>query len=196
MDTGFGKIPFTADLLGHVQTFDCGNEVYQIEVSDWIKNVGPYAVIGCMKRWGTKVWLYTTGEGDLIGFGSVGSTNWNWPSASDGKVAVALIPSLGVDKRFWHKPEGPSEHRYSTRIVLDLVAEARKLPSIKPVIGLFVHPSNLAAIQLYSRVGFVDFHQRSKGADRSTDYIGMIASLADTVPKTAYGHAGSVRFFS
>src|SRR5208282_3011519 len=81
MDTGFGKIPFTADLLGHVQTFDCGNEVYQIEVSDWIKNVGPYAVIGCMKRWGTKVWLYTTGEGDLIGFGSVGSTNWNWETS-------------------------------------------------------------------------------------------------------------------
>jgi len=29
MDTGFGKIPFTADLLGHVQTFDCGNETYR-----------------------------------------------------------------------------------------------------------------------------------------------------------------------
>jgi len=112
-----------------------------------------------------------------VGFGALGKTKWNWPTPSDKRVAVALIPSVGIQSQFKGQPVGPPEERYSSQIMLDLIAEARGIPDMNPLIALFVHPDDLPAIRLYKRIGFQDFHQRTKGEDQQVEYVGMIRSL-------------------
>jgi GNAT superfamily N-acetyltransferase len=177
MASNLRKVPFTKELLPAVEDFECGGQVYEVEVSDWIQNKGPGCVIDAMERWGTQVWLYVNEQNELVGFGSLGKTKWNWPDSSDNRVAVNLIPSVGLRSRFRGQPDGPPEERYSTLIVLDLIAEARRITDVNPVLGLFLHPDNQVAMRFYKRLGFADFHQRSKGDDPGIQYIGMILRL-------------------
>lgn len=177
MTSNLQKVPFTQELLPLVQDFECGDQVYEVEVSDWIKNKGPGCVIDAMERWGTQVWLYVNEQTELVGFGSLGKTKWYWPAPSDKRVTVNLTPSLGIRSCFKGQPSGPPEGRYSTPIILDLIAAGRGITGVNPVLGLFVHPENEAAMRLYKRVGFAHFHQRSKGDDPGVEYIGMILRL-------------------
>jgi GNAT superfamily N-acetyltransferase len=172
------KIPFTEDLLPVVADFDCGSEVYEVEVSDWIKNKGPGCVLDAMNKFGTQVWLYVNDENEVVGFGSLGTTKWNWPeSTTKPRIPVNLIPAVAIRKSFWGKPEGPPEERYSTQMMRDLIAEARKNTGVAPVLGLFVHPRNEGAIRLYRRMGFAEFHQTTKGDDPQVKYEGRILRL-------------------
>jgi GNAT superfamily N-acetyltransferase len=171
MASTLSKIPFTKDLLSEVADFECGGKPYETEVSDWIKTDGPESALEAMQKFGTKVWLYVE-EGNIVGFGSLGVSNWNWPEpTTKPRVRVNLIPMVGIQSRYHGKPDGPTEQRFSTQIMLDLIDEARRNTDAKPVLGLFVHPDNAAAIRFYRRIGFQDFHQRSGG------YVGMILRL-------------------
>ena len=72
------KTRFSRDLLPAVSDFDCGDEPFQREVSDWIRDTIPGGVSDALQR-DTDVWLYSTEEGDLVGFGSLCRSLWSWP---------------------------------------------------------------------------------------------------------------------
>lgn len=65
------KIPFTATLLPLVQTFSCGDQPWEREMSAWIRNDGPDGMLADMQARGTEVWLYATDSGEFVGFGRV-----------------------------------------------------------------------------------------------------------------------------
>jgi ribosomal protein S18 acetylase RimI-like enzyme len=159
MSSNLTKVPFTEELLPKVQGFDCGEEVWEQEVSDWIK--APLGAGGALDelQQGNQVWLYVDEGGELVGFGSLGITMQRWPRSKDPQLVATSIPMLGVDRRFWGQPPGPAEDRYSTRILADLIEEARKHQDERPILILFVHIENVRAIRYYERAGFTELHK-------------------------------------
>jgi len=145
-------VVFTPDLLDEVRDFEYGDEPYQKELADWMRN----DAVAALQR-GTKVWLYVNQAGDIVGYGSLGITRWKNPDPSSRKVEVVIVPAVALRKEFWGKPQGPSEERYSSQIMVHLLDEARDWPGEPPAVGLFVHPNNQAAIKLYERFGFRAF---------------------------------------
>lgn len=168
------KIAFTANHLELVQGFDCGDEPWQTEVSDWIK--GP--VLQDMEGWGTEVWLYLSGDGQIIGFGSLGRTRWQWPTGTDRREFISIIPNVGIRREFWGQPPGNRDERYSSLIIDDLIAEAqdRQVDRL-PVLGLFVHPANEQAKRLYLRKGFRPYSKRQWVEETRAWYDSMILTL-------------------
>jgi len=83
------RLPFSEADLPRVQTFECGAKLFQIEVSDWIKSpsTSPNSALGDMQARGTLVWLYETDD-EIIGFGSLGATNWSIPNRQTGKKTI------------------------------------------------------------------------------------------------------------
>jgi hypothetical protein len=179
MTSGFHKVVFNADLISRVESFDCGTEIYEAEVSNWIKDP-EVGALSAMEKFGTRVWLYINNEDEVVGFGSLGITNWSFPEPkSRPKVKVNLIPEVAIENRFKGKPEGAHEHRFSTQIMRDLMSEARKTPGVVPIVGLFVHPANHRAIRFYRRMGFRDFYLTAGGEDPDVRYVSMITDLTE-----------------
>ena len=67
-------VAYQPDMLDGVGNFDCGTESYQSELAGWLPNEAPEAMVK-----GTKVWLYFNRAGEIVGFGSLGPTNWRYP---------------------------------------------------------------------------------------------------------------------
>jgi ribosomal protein S18 acetylase RimI-like enzyme len=145
-------VVFAPDLLDQVRDFDYGDEAYQKELADWMRN----DAVPALGR-GTKVWLYVNQAGEVVGYGSLGVTRWKYPEAASRKVELLVVPAVALRKTFWGKPAGAKEGRYSSQIMGHLLADALAWPGKLPAVGLFVHPHNQAAIQLYQRLGFRPF---------------------------------------
>src|SRR5579884_767622 len=157
------KIAFTEADLPAVQSFACGDRLWEAHLSDWIKgkSTDDTSVIEAMQD-GTKVWLYMTQQGGIVGYGSLGVTTWSYPSPYGGeKATFGVIPALAVNLPFQGQPPGNWEQRYSTEIIGDLIAEAvetyRTGSFPDPLLGLFVDTRNVRAKKLYVRMGFEDF---------------------------------------
>ncbi len=159
MADGLVKEPFTDEDWHEVQSFDCGDEPFAREVSDWLR--GPaeadsaIASIHHPDRPG-RVWLYRLEDGTLVGFGALGKSEWRWKGKKDPKVRLTIIIWLGIRKEFRGQPPGPRENRYSAQILDDLIAEALEEQEAYPVLGLFVQTANTRAIELYRRAGFTE----------------------------------------
>lgn len=159
MSDGLVKEAFTHDDLPEVQSFDCGEEPFAREVSNWLK--GPLEAdsaitsINHPQRPG-KVWLYRLENGTLVGFGALAKSEWRWKGKKDPKIPLTVIIWVGIDKAFRGKPDGPREGRYSSQILDDLIAEALEDKQTHPVLGLFVQTANTRAIELYRRAGFTE----------------------------------------
>ena len=156
------RIAFDDTLLPKVEAFDCGSELWQLEVSEWIK--GPRGSDGAINdiENGTSVWLYANEAGEVVGFGSLGESVQRWPGPKDLKIPASAIPFMAVERKFWGQPPGSWETRYATQILLDIVAEAQLHRNARKILKLLVYEGNMAAIKLYKRVGFVEFHQPRK----------------------------------
>jgi RimJ/RimL family protein N-acetyltransferase len=172
MEETLVAIEFTEELLPHVQAFACGDESYERELADWIREHALAAIAR-----GAKVWLYANQAKEVVGFGSVGVTRWKYPEGSRKRAALAVIPAVAIQKPFWGKPDGPPEGRYSTQILHHLLAEAARLPLDVPVIGLFVHPDNARAIKAYERAGFKRFPHAYTDPDTNVTYVSMVLPL-------------------
>lgn len=174
------RIPFAEALLQKVQGFDCGNEPWEKEVSNWIK--APRGADGAIDAmdYGAEVWLYSTQGGELAAFGSLSTTLQHWPRSKDPKVLVSILPVLGLDKKFWNEPKGPREQRYSTQVLDDLIAEAKKHAAERPVLILYVNEKNARAIKFYLNAGFKKLHK--PWTDRTTGFVNKRMALVLTSP--------------
>jgi GNAT superfamily N-acetyltransferase len=172
MPAALVAIPFAAELLDQVQAFSCGEEPYERELADWIRQ----EALAAMSR-GTKVWLYATEGRELIGYGSLGKTNWHWPEPGSGKVSLSIIPAVAIQKQYWGKPDGPREGRYSSQVLDHLIAEATDRTDTQPLLGLFVHTDNHRAIKLYERAGFTTFSHTYTDKTTGIVYRSMIYPL-------------------
>jgi GNAT superfamily N-acetyltransferase len=173
--------PFGLELLPLMRSFDCGDEYWDREVANWINGTHPYGVAHAIrnyKRFETDVWLYSTEEDGIVGFGSLGKSKWHWPLPTDERVPINIIPAVALARQFHGKPAGDPGGRYSTQLLDHLIAQARKHTDRHPLLGLFVHPDNAKAIRAYRRVGFVDFPQRNHNEEIDVWYPGMILKLA------------------
>lgn len=150
-------IPFTEADQSRLAGFSCGQESWARHVSEWILGSD---VLHSMKK-GTRVWLFETADGEIIGFGSLGTSKWNWPPPDGSKTTIVLIPMLGFAEKFQGQPT-EKEWRYSHQIMGHLIAEAQKLAQsareltsdIPSWLVLMVHRENTRAIQFYQNCGF------------------------------------------
>ena len=100
--------------------FSCGNEIWSKHVSEWILGSD---VFSSMKR-GTRIWLFENAEGEILGFGSLGTSTWRWPPPDGKRTTIVLIPMLGIDARYHGQPTDP-QWRYSRQMMSHLLAEAK-----------------------------------------------------------------------
>jgi hypothetical protein len=179
------SVLFTTSMLARVADFECGNETWEREVADWIR-MPPESGDGAL-HWstcGTTVWLYETNDGDLIGYASLGVSQWTMrhPTANTRTDRpIQIIPCLGVHTRFKGCPVGVRKDlRYSARILTDVMAIAAERCSLQkcpPILGLKVHEENKRAIKLYERPenGFLKL---GKNPDREC-YWKMYVDISD-----------------
>lgn len=150
-------IPFTEADQSRLVGFSCGDDLWARYVSEWI--LGSDVLLSMNK--GTRVWLFETAEGEIVGFGSLGTSKWNWPPPDGSKTTIVLIPMLGLAEKFQGQPP-EKEWRYSYQIMGHLIAEAQNLAQSaierntdKPSwLVLMVHRENARAIHFYQKCGF------------------------------------------
>jgi ribosomal protein S18 acetylase RimI-like enzyme len=184
MSGSLTRIPFAEDLLSRVQGFECGDEPWQREVSDWIK--APRGTGGAVDEVdeGTRVWLYLGEGGELVGFGSLGTAMQPWPGPDDPQLSASTIPVVGVDRKFWGQPPGPRDERYSARVLDDLITEARARRDERPILLLYVHVDNERASRLYERAGFVELNEIYTVKETGRRYKRMVLVLTARSPSS------------
>lgn len=137
--------------------FSCGKEPWSKHVGEWICGSD---VLDSMSKYKTQVWLFETVTGEVVGFASLGTSNWKWPLPHGGSSTIILIPMLGIDYRHQGQPPDP-DWRYSHQILSHLLAESHKIhrewagnPAPPQWLLLMVHRDNSRAIRFYQRCGF------------------------------------------
>jgi GNAT superfamily N-acetyltransferase len=174
------RVPFSDALLPEVSNFDCGNELWEIEVASWLKAEpsNPDSASALQKAGRCSVWVYRhPSTDDIVGFTSLGTSRWKWPAPNSKRVMVNIIPHFAVAKDFWGQPDGPRAERFSTQMLIDVVSEARSVQGVLPLLGLFVHEHNGRAIQFYKAHGFEFFDHRFEDDATGAHYPAMIVKL-------------------
>jgi ribosomal protein S18 acetylase RimI-like enzyme len=150
-------IEFTEADQASLVGFSCGEDRWSRHVAKWIQGSD---VLDSMKR-GTRVWLFENSTGEIVGFGSLGTSQWRWPPPKGDTTTILLIPMLGIDVRFHGQPPCP-DWRYSRQLMSHLIAEAQQVSrewsgenGQKPQwLVLMVHRDNPRAISFYEHCGF------------------------------------------
>lgn len=166
MDARLTAIPFTKDDLDAVAEFYCGDEPWAEYVADWIKGA-PNGVIEALDM-GTAVWLYLDDNNDIVGYGSLGVTEWYYPDPYKGeKVSLSVIPAYAIQSRFHKQPPGDWSQHYASEILNDLINEAIRRcmqdSSFAALLCLFVDERNARAIRHYENHGFKKYAKPIKG---------------------------------
>jgi hypothetical protein len=106
--------------------------------------------------------LYETDEGELIGYGCLGTADW-WlrhpDQAKNRRHIIQMVHFLGLRPQFWGKPDGkPPQERYAWVILEDLMGEAVERLGVNPHwfpgVGGQVHWQNGRALRFLERFGF------------------------------------------
>lgn len=167
-------VDFHPSMVNLIRDFSYGSASYQIELASWILNDSAEAI-----ERGTKVWLYSNQAGQIVGYGSLGQSNWRFPDATSKRTPLVVIPAVAIREEFWGKPESSVKgERYSTQIIEHLLTEALAWPGALPAVGLYVHPDNLAAIKLYERFRFRLFHNSYVDPVTQVKYLGYVRALS------------------
>ncbi len=160
---------FCADLLVDVHDFSCGDEPWQVEVAQWIKGESADNALTRIAQ-GTEVWLYRNAGGDVVGYGSLGKTEWSWPPPKGPKQIVSVIPYFGVQTQFQGEPKkSPRSGRFAYQILMDFVGKAAAHET--SVLGLFVDEDNKRAIKFYELAGFMSLTSAGKKYRRMFLYL-------------------------
>jgi ribosomal protein S18 acetylase RimI-like enzyme len=166
------KVSFDESWLDRVRDFHCGDDPWDLEVSDWIKDPNPGGALDHLKKGRCDVWLYLNDGDDVAGFSSLGSTKWKYPTSEDPKAQLNLIPNVAVASAF----QGQG---FFKMIMGHLYHEAKQKTDRLPLIGLFVHPSNEDAIGIYHYLGFADFYHFYEDKQTKVVYRSMVRKLPD-----------------
>lgn len=159
--------------------FDCGPGKWAEAASEWLQGSEVWESI---KNRNTRVWLFRNEQNVLVGFGSLGITRRNWPPPDGRYENLQIIPMLGLDHHFHGKPPD-RKWRYSHQIISHLRYEAIATlaqhdslgRSTLPLLMLYVHQDNAAAIRLYEHFGFT-----LEPSVKRSDHIMMIQKLNAT----------------
>jgi ribosomal protein S18 acetylase RimI-like enzyme len=84
---------------------------------------------------------------------------------------------VGIQKRFWGKPDGPPDERFSAQILDHLIFQAIGHTERQPLLGLFVDPRDVRAIRVYEKAGFTRFSKTYTDAASGVTYISMLLNL-------------------
>ena len=170
---GLQRFGFTPDLLPAVQDFDCGNEPWELVVSEYLKasttaseSAAASVSLPTDHPLHARIWLYVTTEGDLVGFGALAKGSQRYPKPKDDPIPTSVLIYLAVDKQFHGQPKGPSHERYAAQILRNLIDEARQLARERSLLTLYVDEASEKAIRFYRKAGFAELHKTYK--DKAT----------------------------
>jgi len=147
---------FCEALLPEVIGFYCGDNPWELAIAQWIK--APRSRTGALKsmrKRGTQVWLFWHPDGRLVGYGSLGTTDWTWPPPEGPVRRVSIIPCLGIQTVFRRQPDGPKNERFSHQIMEFLLSTALSL-GVEDIV-LQVEQENVGALTLYRHFHFEAF---------------------------------------
>ncbi len=145
----------TADDLPLLQSLRFGNQLYELEISDWLsQDAGKF-----LGQNGNFIWAYFNRSGDCVGFTSLSTALWNLTGSGgcSALVDIMYIPALGIDKRFHSVGSGeiPFPDRYLGQMLNHVIQEATKRKRTRDKLGLLTHPDNGKAADIYqSKCGF------------------------------------------
>ena len=174
-------VQFDESALPELRDFSCGDEPYETEIAEWIKNSGPGCVLDDIRNGNVEeVFLFVKRPKTIVGYGALATEEWelHFAGAPPRNVRINVLAMVGMRKEFHGKPEeAKADERYSSQIMDALIAEAKKKPDRFAAIGLFVHPKNKAK-KLYERYNFIklkykNWHNKVLGVD----YEGMVLNL-------------------
>src|SRR5436190_1234665 len=106
--------PFSAEMRGEVQAFNCGTRhAWEVALNEWIKGE---RALNAIAR-GTRIWLYYTDSGALAAYGSLGEARWRWEPPDGEYMQIAFIPAVAIQLRFQGQPnDEPEEYKCSHQI--------------------------------------------------------------------------------
>jgi GNAT superfamily N-acetyltransferase len=163
-----GKLFTIGDLaLADVQAFNCGDLKRDLDVARFLTCEARDLIDKPENP--LHVWLYRDEDDSLVGFSSLGRSEWCYPKPTGIKTAIQIIPNLAVSVD--HKGK-----KYSTEILEDTIVEAiARRESVSELLGLFVHIDNPIAIHIYESAKFANYgNPRTYGGD---SYQRMILKL-------------------
>jgi hypothetical protein len=165
---------FSRASLPLVQSFECGNEGWATEVSDWLKADHDGAA-DAVEQDICSVWLYYTDEKEFVGYASLGLSLGRWNVPGYPRSRVPIVPFFGICSAFQGQPENAQPlDRYAALIMRDVVYQATRFEVTPlPLLGLMCHHLNSRAIRFYERLGYVPLDP----ADGSRDYVRMVVRL-------------------
>ncbi len=135
--------------LAEVQAFHCGELPRDKEVATFLTTDFPTLVVDSDRA--LQAWLYRDDANALVGFSSLGKSEWSYPTPTGTRVTVQIIPALAV-------ASGHQGNGYMREILLDVFNEAMaKRDCVSELLGLLVHVDNTRAIDVYKSEGFEDY---------------------------------------
>jgi GNAT superfamily N-acetyltransferase len=153
--------PFTEADQPAMAGLHFGDEPWARAATAWITGSD---VLDSIQKHRTRVWVFRDESEAIVGFASLGPTQWRWPPPDGSYTRLLIVPQIGIDARFRGQPPDPA-WRFSNQIMSHVVFEAREwataIRHIKPpkkhveLLILQVHRDNHAAYRLYERFGFV-----------------------------------------
>ena len=129
----------TVELLGRdsVRAFDCGDEIYEREISDWLKTaVGQLGAADEILA-GNRVWLAVTQATEFVGIAAIGPSTASWPKNSSPRQQATCVTWVAVDRR--HRGKG-----YGGQIMNHVLGECVARAADFPLVVLYVHQQNPA----------------------------------------------------
>jgi hypothetical protein len=162
--------------LPEVQAFFCGTDRWSRDVAEWIK--GPLSARSArrsMAERGNRVWLYWHPDGRLVGFSSLGETQWSMPPGYGATITCTVIPFLGLQHEFQGEPRDVEKSLRFSRQIMGNVLGKCLLYGNRDIV-LMVHKKNLRAQKLYTDFGFLGYERPDKRTNmlqmhRTTDGI-------------------------
>lgn len=172
--------PFDENLLPLVQDFDCGEDPWERDVSNWLKRTDlDDCAVRRIRDGRCRVWLYAIGRDRIVGFGSLGRARWilSDPGGGARSALVHIIPFIGVHTEFQGRPRRSRSGSYAYRILRHLLLQAANVADVESLIGLYVHERNARAIRFYRNWGFEDVPYTPSSDSFPMQYLQMVRTL-------------------
>jgi ribosomal protein S18 acetylase RimI-like enzyme len=146
---------FAISDAARVQDFHCGDLPHQAPLAEWIKTKASAQLANPDNK--TKIWLYESEDGSVVGFGSLGIVSAIGDFEGTGKESkIKYQAVLTMAVRSECQGKGLS-HQIMNHLEEEAIKRCAELPKAKRLLGLYVNPKNTAGVKLYKSHGFENF---------------------------------------